>query len=144
MAEDSFVTGRRRARRIALQVLYEVDSVGHPWEQVASRYLEHTRLSAEAVEFAKSLVDGILANTAMLDAIIARFAPAWPVSQLAVVDRSLLRLALYELKVDGTTPPKVVINEVVELAKAFGTDNSPRFVNGVLGSVLDATETPAV
>ena len=138
MAEDSFVTARRKARAVALQVLYEVDSVDHPWDQVSSRYLKGERLPKEAVSFAHDLVEGVLANTQRIDGIISEFAPSWPVSQLSVVDRNLLRLAIYELVIERVSPPKVVINETVELAKLFGSDSSFRFINGVLGSVVES------
>ena len=138
MADDSFVTGRRKARTVALQVLYEVDSVDHPWDQVSSRDLKGKRLPEEAELFARGLVEGVLANTKRIDDIISEFAPSWPVSQLSVVDRNLLRLATYELTIESTSPPKVVINETVELAKLFGSDSSSRFINGVLGSVVEA------
>ena len=137
MADDSFVTGRRKARTVALQVLYEVDSVDHPSDQVSSRYLKGKRLPKEAAAFAHDLVDGVLANTATIDSTISNFAPSWPVSQLSIVDRNLLRLAIYELMMEKTSPPKVVINETVELAKLYGSDNSFRFINGVLGSVVE-------
>ncbi len=138
MAEDSFVTTRRKARTVALQVLYEVDSVDHPWDQVSSRYLKGNRLPKEAVSFVRGLVEGVLANTKRIDDVISEFAPSWPVSQLSVVDRNLLRLAIYELMIERTSPTKVVINETVELAKLFGSDSSFRFINGVLGSVVEA------
>jgi len=143
MAEDSFVTARRKARTVALQVLYEVDSVDHHWDQVGSRYLNGKRLPKEAVSFARGLVEGVLANTQRIDGIISEFAPSWPVSQLSVVDRTLLRQAIYELVIERTSPPKVVINETVELAKLFGSDSSSRFVNGVLGSVVEAEKLSA-
>ena len=141
MGEDSFVTGRRKARKMALQALYEVDSVGHPWDEVIGRYMKGTRLSGEAASFVRGLVDGVRDNTERIDSIISYFAPSWPVSQLSVVDRSLLRLAVYELMIEGVSPPKVVINETVELAKVFGSESSLKFVNGVLGSVLEAAKT---
>ena len=138
MGEVSFVTARRKARTVAFQVLYEVDSVDHPSDQVSSRYLKGRRLPKDAAAFARSLVDGVLANTARIDGTISTFAPSWPVSQLSMVDRNLLRLAIYELMIEKTSPPKVVINETVELAKLFGSDSSFRFINGVLGSVVEA------
>ena len=138
MAEDSFVTARRKARTVALQVLYEVDSVDHPWDQVSSRYLKGKKLPNGAISFANDLVEGVLANIPLIDSTISEFAPSWPVSQLSVVDRNLLRLAIYELTIEMTSPPKVVINETVELAKLFGSDSSFRFINGVLGSVVEA------
>ena len=138
MSEDSFVAARRKARTVALQVLYEVDSVDHPWDQVSSRYMKGNRLPKEAASFARGLVEGVLSNRERIDGMISEFAPSWPISQLSVVDRNLLRLAIYELMIERTSPPKVVINETVELAKLFGSDSSFRFINGVLGSVVES------
>ena len=137
MRDDNYAASRRRARTVALQVLYEVDSVGHHWEGVSSRHLQRFTLSEEAADFARGLVEGALGNSAEIDRIISRLAPSWPASQLSVVDRSLLRLAIYEMALDKSSPPKVVINETVELAKMYGSDSSPKFVNGVLGSVME-------
>ena len=137
MEGDSYAASRRKARTVAMQILYEVDSVGHPWEGVSNRRLNNEALSAETAEFARGLVEGALGNSAEIDGIISRLAPSWPMSQLPVVDRSLLRLAVYELVVERSSPPKVVINEMVELAKLYGSDSSPKFVNGVLGSVME-------
>lgn len=140
MADDSFVTARRKARKIAFQVLYEVDSVDHPWDQVSSRYLNGERLTEKTISFVRALVGGVSDNTNRIDNIISQFAQSWPVSQISVVDRNLLRLAIYELMTQRTSPPKVVINETVELAKLFGSDSSFRFINGVLGSVVEAEQ----
>ena len=140
MAEDGFVTARRKARTAAFQVLYEVDCVNHPLDEVCKRHLNGRRLSREAAAFARELVDGVQDNRAFIDGVISSLAPTWPVSQLSIVDRSLLRLAVLELMVERTTPPKVVINETVELAKQYGSDGSPRFVNGVLGSAVEMGE----
>ncbi|MBF8266985.1 MAG: nusB [Dehalococcoidia bacterium] len=137
---EGFVTSRRGARTVALQVLYEVDSVGHPWEEVCHRCLDEKRLSPEAASFARDLVKGVLANRERLDDIISEFAPSWPVAQLLAVDRNLLRLAIYELTIDRAAPPKVVINETVEMAKLFGSESSFKFVNGVLGAVMRAAK----
>ena len=137
MEGESYAASRRRARTVALQVLYEVDSVGHHWEVVSNRRLKDEELSTELASFARGLVEGALRNSAEIDGIISRLAPSWPMHQLPVVDRSLLRLAVYEMVVERLSPPKVVINETVELAKLFGADNSPKFINGVLGSVLN-------
>lgn len=91
----------------------------------------------QAVEtFARKIVRGVLENLEAIDSIIGAHAPAWPVRQLAAVDRNLLRVAVYELAVEGDTPPRVAINEAVEIGKTFGSDASFRFVNGVLGSIL--------
>ena len=120
-----------------MQVLYEVDSVDHPSDQVSSRYLDERRLPKDAVDFARSLVDGVMANKALIDGAISSLATSWPISQLSIIDRNLLRLAICELAIEKASPPKVVINETVELAKLYGSDGSSRFVNGVLGSVVE-------
>jgi len=126
---------RRKARALAFQVLYEVDSVGHEVEGVATRLLEKEGLSGENASFARELVSGVIGNKETIDLNIRNFAPAWPIEQIPVVDRNILRLAIFEILLDNKVPVKVAINEAVELAKKFGSDNSPKFVNGVLGSV---------
>ena len=84
------------------------------------------------------MVAGVVRNQPALNTLISKYAPEWPVDQLAIIDRNILRLAFFEIGAHDTdTPPKVVINEAVELAKVFGSDSSPRFINGVLGSALD-------
>lgn len=127
--------GRRRARSVALQALYEIDSVGHDPEATLDRLLEEEKLNKETAAFARELVQGVVRYREKLDTHIHRFAPAWPVGQIAIIDRNILRLAIFEILLDNKVPVKVAINEAVELAKAFGSDSSPRFVNGVLGAV---------
>jgi len=126
---------RRKARVLALQALYEVDSVGHEVEGVVNLLLANERLSAENGAFVRELVSGVIQNKEKIDLNIQNFAPAWPIEQIPVVDRNILRLAIFEVLLDNKVPVKVAINEAVELAKTFGGDNSSRFVNGVLGSV---------
>jgi len=126
---------RRKARAIALQALYEVNSVGHDVEKVLPRLLAESGLSEENASFVRGLVSGVLQNKGKIDQHIKNFAPAWPVEQIPIVDRNILRLAIFEILLDNSVPVKVAINEAVELAKKFGSDSSPRFVNGVLGSV---------
>ena len=126
---------RRKARVLALQALYEIDSVGHEMEAVVSRLLAKGELSEENAAFTRELVSGVIQNREEIDYNIQSFAPAWPVEQIPVVDRNILRLAIFEILLDNKVPVKVAINEAVELAKMFGGDNSPKFVNGVLGSV---------
>ena len=126
---------RRKARRLALQALYEIDSAGHGVEEVVTRLLVEAGLSEASNAFVRELVDGVFQNKDRLDQSIQKFAPAWPVAQIPVVDRNILRLAIFEVLLDNRVPVKVAINEAVELAKTFGSDNSARFVNGVLGSV---------
>lgn len=134
---------RRRARGLALQVLYEVDSVGHPAERVLARHVdENQTLGPDGVEFLRRSVLGTLQEAPRLDRWIAACAPEWPVDELAVVDRNILRLALWEFRVSKETPVKVAINEAVELAKRYSSDSSPRFVNGVLGTLAGETAEP--
>jgi len=139
------VSSRRKARGAALQALYEIDIAGHDRDRVLAGAFGAAQLSLENEGFVRKLIDGILDKKGELDGYIARFAPAWPLAQLAVVDRNVLRLAMYEMRYIGQTPVKVVINEAVELAKAFGSENSAKFVNGVLSSfnlsVLDSGQT---
>jgi N utilization substance protein B len=127
---------RRQARAVALQALYEIDSTGHPTAQVVQALAENEKLPEEGSSFASALVTGVLTCGPQLDAIIKKHAPEWPVDQLAIVDRNILRMALYELQHNQDVPIKVAVNEAVELAKTFGSDTAPRFVNGVLGAFL--------
>jgi N utilization substance protein B len=133
---------RRRARSQALQALYEIDSVGHPAEEVLARYGED--LSPEADEFMRTVVLGTLESKEEIDLLVAESAPEWPISELAVIDRNILRLSIWELLIWGETPVKVAINEAVELAKKYGSDSAPRFVNGVLGSLADRRNSTKV
>jgi len=126
---------RRKARALALQALYEVDSVGHDVETALSHLLAEGRLPEENAAFTRELVSGVIQNKEKIDQHIKNFAPAWPVEQIPTIDRNILRLAIFEILLDNNVPVKVAINEAVELAKMFGSDNSPKFVNGVLGSV---------
>jgi len=126
---------RRKARVLVLQILYEVDSAEHEVEEVAGRLLTKKGLSAENITFARELISGVIQNKEKIDRKIEEFAPAWPVEQISVVDRNILRLAIFEILLDNKVPVKVAINEAVELAKTFGSDSSPKFVNGVLGSI---------
>ncbi len=126
---------RRRARGLVLQALYEIDASGHDKDVVLASLLVDKDLSLENNAFIRELVSGVIRNQSELDRKIRSFASAWPLQQMSVVDRNILRLAIYELLIDNRVPVKVAINEAVELAKVFGSDNSARFVNGVLSSV---------
>jgi N utilization substance protein B len=126
---------RHKARAIALQVLYEVDSVARRPGEILARLNKQTDLSKENVEFVHELVGGAVKSREEIDRRIKEFAPAWPVEQIAVIDRNILRLAIFEILFDNKVPVKVVINEAVELAKTYGSETSARFINGVLGSV---------
>jgi len=126
---------RRKARAVALQVLYEFDSVGHDVESAMVHLLAESGLPDEDADFARRLVGGVLQNRGQIDGHIRKFASAWPLEQIPIVDRNILRLAIFEILLDNSVPVKVAINEAVELAKRFGSESSSRFVNGVLGSV---------
>jgi N utilization substance protein B len=128
---------RTRARSLALQVLYEVDMANHSPADVFKARLEEMPLSDELAEFSRKIIFGVLPLTHNLDLLIAKFAPEWPLDQVAAIDRNILRIALWELAVSRDTPLKVAINEAVELAKSYGSDSAPRFVNGVLGALSD-------
>lgn len=127
---------RRRARALALQALYEIDSVGHPLEEVLQARLDEEPLPEKSVQFARQLVYGVMKHRDKMDVVIQKLAPEWPLDQMAVIDRNILRIAILEFAILHTTPVKVAINEAVELAKMFGSDSSPRFVNGVLGTLV--------
>jgi N utilization substance protein B len=129
---------RRKTRAVALQALYEIDSTGHDVEAVLANLLSNSELSEENAAFAWELVRGVIQDKDKIDRNIQTFAPAWPIQQISVVDRNILRLAIFEILLDNRVPVKVAINEAVELAKTFGSDNSSRFVNGVLGTVSSA------
>ncbi|MDP3878908.1 MAG: transcription antitermination factor NusB [Dehalococcoidales bacterium] len=126
---------RRRARGLALQALYEIDATGHGAEEVLARLLTERKLTEENAKFSRGLVMGVIQNKEGIDENIKKFAPMWPLDQIPTVDRNILRLAIFEILLDNKVSDKIAINEAVELSKAFGSDNSARFVNGVLGSI---------
>lgn len=129
---------RHRIRTVALQILFELDATDHAPDEVVARWIEDEGLPADGERFLRRIVFGVWEHYAYLDRIIEEAAPSWPVSQMPGVDKAILRIALYEILIDDTekTPVKAVINEAVELSKQFGSDNSSRFVNGVLGTVV--------
>ena len=126
---------RHKARTLALQALYEVDSVARQPEAVVERLLSESTLTQENADFVRELVAGTVKNQAEIDRHIKKLATAWPLNQIALVDRNVLRLAIFEILFDNKVPVKVAVNEAVELAKTFGSESSGKFVNGVLGSV---------
>ena len=126
---------RTRARCAALQALYEIDIAGHLPEIVIHERIIAQSLDNKMAEFTNDIVLGVLPLIKDLDQFISEQAPEWPLDQVAVIDRNILRIALWEFAVSEITPMKVAINEAVELAKMYGSDSAPRFVNGVLGSL---------
>jgi len=138
------MASRRRARRSALQILYELDSTSHDTDEVLSRLVYEESIDDETYEFISTLVKGVLAHVRDIDSVLAKHAPAFPVNQMATIDRNILRIALYELMYTDDTPVKVCISEAVELAKYFAADATRKLVNGVLGAVaskeIDSTD----
>ena len=128
---------RTRARGIALQALYELDITNHPVGTVITARMADADLDDELIGFFRSIVLGVLPIREELDSVIAEHAPDWPLDQVAVIDRNILRIALWEFAIADDIPLKVAINEAVELAKIYGSDSAPRFVNGVLGSLAE-------
>lgn len=128
---------RRQARTLALQILYETDQTGHDWSEVLERTIEDDTPSQETASYLRLLVEGIFRHQKAIDREIELAAPAFPIGQLSPVDRNALRIAIHELRYTNDVPIKVAINEAVELAKRFGGESSSRFVNGVLGTVVD-------
>jgi transcription antitermination protein NusB len=129
---------RHQGRMLALQVLYEVDLTNHdPEEAMARAFAEHEPVTPDVIEHVQSLVRGVGQHRDELDPVIAGAAPARELAEQAAIERNVLRLAAYELLNVPSVPPKVVINEGVELAKRFGGENSGRFINGVLRTILE-------
>lgn len=128
---------RHEARVLALQVMFEADAASHPAGEVLSRHLREAQYDELVREYSSRLVSGVVTAQEAIDEQIGRFAPDFPVEQLAVIDRNILRIALWEMQ-HGGVPMKAAINEAVELAKEFGGDASPRFINGVLGAATQA------
>lgn len=131
---------RTKARSLALQALYEIDLTGHNPGEVLENLLEgvtvSTRDNAILQEFSRQIILGVVPIIQELDNFIAQHAPEWPLDQVAIIDRNIIRIALWEFAVAECTPVKVAINEAIELSKVFGSDSTPRFVNGVLGSLV--------
>jgi N utilization substance protein B len=137
--ERSSPGGRRhQARILALQILFEIDMTAHDPRDVLERTFADQPTPPETRRYVERLVTGTLEDQDEIDRYLFAAAPAFPVAQLPSIDRNVLRIAIYELLREHEVPPKVAINEAVELAKRFGGDNSGRFVNGVLGTVVEA------
>ncbi|MGH7195810.1 MAG: transcription antitermination factor NusB [Candidatus Saccharimonadales bacterium] len=139
-------SNRHLGRIIALQTLYEQDfrlaagDQGFDLDAVYERNLERYKSAVQDTQFIRRLVFGVTDKAAELDEKLQPLASDWPIAQIASMDRAVLRIGLYELLFDSQVPPKVVINEAIELAKAFGGDNSSKFINGVLGTALRQIE----
>jgi len=126
---------RRKARIAVLQALYEADVSNHDPRASLTRLAAEEGLNDAQTAFAHDLLEGVIQEREAIDGIIRRAAPQWPIEQLSAIDRNILRLAIREILMNNGAPIRAVINEAVELAKSFGSDNSAKFVNGVLGSI---------
>jgi N utilization substance protein B len=131
---------RHLARSIAMQSLFEWDFRGNPTAALPA-IVEHNLAEfapgLAETEFTKKLVNGVIDNLQAIDELVAKYAPSWPIGQITIVDRNILRIGMFELKLSSDVPPKVAINEAIELAKSFGGPSSGKFVNGVLGSIYN-------
>lgn len=137
------MSNRHLARSIAMQSLFEWDFRGKP-TAILPAIIDHNLTEfgpgLEEQDFSKKIIDGVLDNLEGVDEIISTYAPSWPINQITIVDRNILRIGVYELKFSKDIPPKVAINEAIELAKSFGGPASGKFVNGVLGSIYNAMQ----
>lgn len=134
------MASRHLSRSIAMQSLYEWDFVGkepEKLEAIVEKNIQEFGPGLEDKTFVWQLINGVVTNIGNLDKIITKAAPEWPIDQITIIDRNVLRLGLYELLYGDKkeVPPKVAINEAIELAKTFGGESSGRFINGVLGTV---------
>ncbi len=146
MANGSLKKSRRASRELALNILYQVDSCGMPFDEAVDTAFEFADLSeldikgndqsSEAREYTRLLVDGVREKLAELDKLIADLAVGWPLDRQPAVDRNILRVAIYEMKFVESVPPIVAVNEAIDLAKKFSTAESGKFVNGVLAGFL--------
>ena len=127
---------RTKARGIALQVLYEYDLTGHPIGEIFLHRFQENLIEPKLKDFVREIVQGVVPLIGKLDKVISKYAPDWPLDQVASIDRNIIRISLWEFGVGKCTPVKVAINEAVELAKIYGSDSTPRFINGVLGSLV--------
>lgn len=132
------MANRHLLRTIAMQTLYEWDFWGQDKSRVdefIKKNLKEFAKSEEGIDFVKKTVFGVIENIKKIDEIITKTAPEWPIQQIALVDRNVLRLGVYELMFSNEIPPKVAINEAIEIAKTFGGKSSGKFINGVLGGI---------
>jgi transcription antitermination factor NusB len=136
------VKKRTRARELSLQFLYQLDLLGDELIDELPRFLRGEEKDGETCRFARRLVEGTHEKRAQLDAEIQRVAQNWQISRMAVIDRNVLRLAAYELLFCDDIPPKVAINEAIELGKRYSTQNSGGFINGILDKVKDREPQP--
>ncbi|MBT3182920.1 MAG: transcription antitermination factor NusB [Nitrospina sp.] len=135
---------RRAARELALKFLYQTEFNPDDREVQMEQFCERADTHLEITEFMKVLVDKVFAHTKEVDTQLEKFSNHWALDRMSMIDRNILRLGISELLFDASTPPKVVINEAVEIAKKFGSADSPDFINGILDKVFKETGPPIV
>lgn len=126
---------RRRAREFALQVLFQIDITKDDWEEGLRLFWEITPADRESIDFTNLIVKGTMENIEKIDSLITRFAQHWDINRMSIVDRNVLRSSLYELLYFKEIPTKVTINEAIEIAKTYGSQDSGRFINGILDRI---------
>ena len=132
---------RTQARGCALQILYQIDMTGDPNDVVAGRFWQDSEQDSEVSNFATQLVKGVHDNLEEIDALIAKYSEHWKIDRMPAIDRNILRSAIYELLYRADIPPKVAINEAVELAHRFSTPDSGKFINGILDKLMSQRST---
>lgn len=135
-------TDRSVARRSSLQILYEIDTTQHPLGDVLDAHMQERPESVNVRRFIVTIVQGVIEHREKLDAMIQQYAPEWPIAQVAIIDRNILRIAVYEYAIQQRAPIPVIINEAVHLAQVFGAENSHSFVHGVLGAITANAPVP--
>jgi N utilization substance protein B len=126
---------RSKAREVAIHILYQVEIAKTDYKEAFRSYLESYPQKQEVIDFSLMLIDGVITNLPKLDSLIKKYVKNWEIERMAVIDRNVLRMAAFEIIYLEEIPPKVSINEAIELAKRFGDIDSPRFVNGVLDKI---------
>jgi len=136
------MSNRHLARTIALQTLFEWDfnNKSQKINNILERNMEEFAPEFDDNNFGENIVKGVTKNLSALDQTITKFAPEWPIEKITIIDRNILRIGIYELEYNKEVPPKVAINEAIELAKNYGGESSGKFVNGVLGSIYKNIE----
>lgn len=139
MAIRANMSNRHLGRTIIMQSLYQWDFRGRDNKELESilvRNIQEFGPEFDDLEFVESTLNGIMTNVDAINAIISKYAPQWPIEQITLIDRNVLRIGVYELKLNPKIPARVAINEAIELAKTFGGESSGKFVNGVLGAIF--------
>lgn len=126
---------RRKSRELALQLLFQIEMSGSSFSEAAVLFSEHFDLNRKSVAYGLKLVQGVVGKLVEIDGLIGKYAVNWRLERMSHIDRNIIRLAVFELRYQEEVPPLVVINEAIEVAKLYGTKESPSFVNGVLDAI---------